>query len=235
MMRENLKNFFATERAKLREMSFKDKRQYIWEYYKIHIIAFALIAFLVGSLINTWFINPPLRDYLYIAWFGAVVPSDMLNSIGDALAATVDNPEREQVTVMSYAITNNPSFDSGMQQRLIAMLQTGSIDLFFTPVHGVTEIAESGFSRPVHEVMGYLTAVCAALYQQVSEQLVTITFELDENIYTDAMAISLADTPLFDYLDIDASNIYLVVVANTQNFDRIANALEVIFQWNPVE
>ena len=234
-MKEKLRNFFRTEGAKLREMSFTDKRQYIWEYYKIHIIAFVLVVFFVGSLVNTWFINPPARDYLYIAWVGLDVPSEMLNSIGDALVATVDNPDRQQVTVMSYALTNNPSLDSAMQQRFAAMLQTGAIDLFMTPYEGITDLAESGFSRPVREVMGYVAAINPMLYRQVSQQLVTITFDLDGTVSTDVMGISLADTPLFDYLNINASNLYFAVVANTQNFDRIANALEVIFQWNPVE
>ena len=37
----------------LKNMSKKKKAEYIWEYYKLHIIGVLVIIFIVGSLINS--------------------------------------------------------------------------------------------------------------------------------------------------------------------------------------
>ena len=233
MIKKKIKHFFRTERAKFREMTFTEKRQYIWEYYKLQIFAAALLIFLIGYLINHIFINPPKTDYLYIAWVGEQTAPSILTDIGESLSIIVNNPYRESVSVHSYAFTDNPQIDSMTQQRFFAMLQVGSIDLFLTPHQGVIELAESELSRPMNEVMQYVATINPELYRQVTEQLAIITFELDGYTYTEAMAVSLANTPFFEYLNINANDIYLAVVINTQNFDRIAKALEAIFQWNP--
>jgi len=227
-----MKNFFKNEWTKLREMTFAEKRQYIWEYYKIQIIAAVFVAFFIGSLINTWIINPPKNDYLYIAWLGPDISHALLGELGDSLSVIVSNPDRERVFASSYAVTNNPQMDSGLQQRFAAMLHTGGIDIFMTTSVGVKELAENGFSRNMDNVMEYVATISPALYQQVANQLITITFEHDGHTQTDIMAVSLAGTPLFEYLNIDANDLAIVAVANTRNFDRIAKALEAIFQWN---
>jgi hypothetical protein len=233
-MSGKVKTFFRTERVKLREMNFKEKRQYIWEYYKLHIFAFVLLSFLFGSLINIWFINPPKQDYLYIAWLTPGVPDEALRNAGGALSVIVENPEREQVQIISYATTNNPQLDMALQQRFIAMLQIGSMDMFLTPRAGITELADNGLSRSVHEVMGYIVESNPAIYREISERIITITYNIDEYTqHTDDMGISLAGAPFFDYVGIDSRELYFSVVINTQNFYRIAKALEAFFVWTP--
>jgi len=227
-----MKSFFRTEWGKLRVMTFAEKRQYIWEYYKIHMLVGGFLILVFGSLFYTWFINPPLRDYLYIAWVGDEAHSQTLADIGEALTTIVENPARERVYVASYALTGNPGMDNMLQQRFIAMLQTSSLDLYLTNLDGVQELAETGFSRPVGDIMHSVARLDPGLHRLVSESLVTITFELDGNEYTDGMGIYLADTPLFEHLEIDANGLYLAVVSNTLNFHRIAKALEAIFLWN---
>jgi len=234
-IKEKLGNFFKSERTKMQEMTFREKRWYIWEYYKLHIAAGILLIFFIGSMINRTFINPPKTEYLYIAWVGEQTAPSILSDIGENLGVIVSNPNRERVHVHSYASTGNPQMDSMAQQLFFAMLQTGAIDLFLTPQLGVQELAEGELSRPMHEVMAYVAAISPTLYQQVSNQLLSVTFEIEGYTYTDIMAVSLANTPFFEYLGIFSNDLYLAVVINTQNFDRIAKALEAIFQWNPIQ
>jgi len=235
MIKEKLKNFIKSERAKIREMSFVEKRWYIWEYYKLQIAAIVFVIILIVTFINHLFINPPKRDYLYIAWVGHQVYQGSLNEIGEHLGVIVSDPYRERVLVTSYAFTDNPQMDSALQQRFFAMIQTGSIDLFLTPQLGVQELAEGELSRPMHEVMTYVADISSTLYQQVSSQLLTVTFEIEGYTYTDVMGVSLTNTPFFEYLGLGSNDLYLMVVVNTQNFDRIAKALEAIFQWNQAQ
>ena len=51
---ERLKKEAQTERQKLKEMSFRDKLWYIWEYYKFHILGvliFLGILWVIGTSI----------------------------------------------------------------------------------------------------------------------------------------------------------------------------------------
>ncbi|MCL1786655.1 MAG: hypothetical protein FWG38_01605 [Defluviitaleaceae bacterium] len=233
-MKHAVKNFFQSEWAKMRVMNFTEKRQYIWEYYKLHILGLAICIFAASSLINHFFINPPPRDYLYIAWVGEETYLGNLTRIGEALNTIVTDPDRERITVWSYAFTGNPQMDSASQQRFAAMLHSGAIDLFLAPHVAVQELAEATFSRSMDEVLTYAAALNPILYQQMQSQLLTITYTRENGeALTEIMAVSLANTPLFNYLNIDASDIYLIPVITTQNFDRIARALEAIFLWTP--
>lgn len=232
-----IKRFFKTEIAKLQAMTFTEKRQYIWEYYKLHLFALAFLAILLGWFINHTFINPPKQDYLYIAWVGDEVLPDTLGEIAQHLNVIVNDPDRQRVMVWSYAHTGNPQLDHAIQQRFAAMFHTGGIDALFAPYSDVEAFSSAAFSRGMGEVMTYVAAINPALYAQVSSQLLSLTFTRDtgegpEEI-TDYMAVSLAGTPFFDYLNFDAADVYLMPVVTTNNFEAIAKALEAIFQWNP--
>jgi len=227
-----IKNFFRTEYAKLREMTFTEKRQYIWEYYKLHMFGFLIVAFLVGSLLNAWIFNPRPRDYLYIVWMGERVSVDQLSMLSEHLRVIVDEPERETVTVASYAITGDLQIDSALRTRFIALFQVGSLDVFLSTRDGLLEdILPDGFIQPVTEIMYVLSNINPTLYALLSERLLTVTFfEGIEGLeYEDFGAISMAGSPLLESAGIDTNDLYLSVVITSANHNRIARALEVFF------
>jgi len=43
-----LKNILIKERVKLKDMSFNQKLEYIWEYYKLHIVAFIILILVIS-------------------------------------------------------------------------------------------------------------------------------------------------------------------------------------------
>lgn len=224
--------FFRTEWGKLRVMSFRDKRQYIWEYYKVHIFIFAIVGFIIGSLINVWFINPPKRDYLYIAWLDLqFVSSAQLERLGHNLDIIVTDPDRYQVLATSYAMTDNPELNMALQSRFTALLSTGSIDVFLTPQEGVQELAVHGMIRPISFVMEEVYKINPELYAYLTDRLLILTFTSEgaEAYMTEPMAISMADSPLFPYLEIDASDLYFAMVINSNKAYELAKSLEAIF------
>ena len=225
--------FFKTEWAKLRGMSFRDKRQYIWEYYKLQIFIFAFAAFIVGSLINVWFINPPKREYLYVAWLSPQpILSTQIDRIGHALDVIVSDPGRYQVVVSSYSATDIPEIDMALRSRFAALLSTGSIDIFLTNREGMLGLAENSFIRPISPVMEEIQN--PEFYTYLNSRILTITFAPeDSDQVTQPMAISLAGSPLFRYLEIDTTDLYLAMVINSGKFYEISKALEAIFGLLP--
>jgi len=220
MMRE----FFKTEFGKLREMSFKEKRQYIWEYYKLHIFGIAILIFIIGSLLNIWVFNPPKQEYIYIGWMSPTSDPFHPELLGESLSIIVENPDRQRVGIASYALTGNQQMDMAIQTRFFATMQTAGFDAFLLTREALEEIAPEGFVRPIHEVISYTT-------MDFSDRIVVGTYiSVHDGIErTDAIAVSLRNSLLLNELGIESDNLYFAVVSNAQNFYRIAKALEVIF------
>jgi len=227
-----IKNFFRTEHAKLREMTFTEKRQYIWEYYKLHIFGFLIFAFLVGSLLNAWIFNPRPQEYLYVVWMSGRVSIEQLSTLSEELNVIVEDPEREIVAVASYALTGDIQIDSALRTRFIALFQIGSLDVFMSTREGLLEeILPEGFIQPVNEIMYELSNINPTLYAQLSERLLTVTFfEGVEGLeLKDFGAISMTGSPLLESVGINTNDLYLSMVITSSNYHRIAKALEVFF------
>ena len=55
---KTLREYIRGERAKLKAMTFNEKRLYIWEYYKLHILGLIIVVGVSGAFINNVIINP---------------------------------------------------------------------------------------------------------------------------------------------------------------------------------
>jgi len=229
-----MKHFFSTEWAKLREMSFREKRQYIWEYYKLHFLFIGIFGYVFWGLLNVWVINPNPQNYFYIAWLGPPIQMEYLENLSHSLEEIVENPNRQIVQVTSYSASPLPEENMAIQVRFIAMLQLQELDMFLTQRGGVSEIAAEGFIRPIHGFMDYLADAGSPLYETLSERLLDVTFSHwdDDNLsdITDTMAFSLAESPLLASVGIDTSDLYASIVVNSERYREMAQALEVFFR-----
>ena len=225
-----IRKFFAEEGAKLKEMNFTEKRQYIWEYYKLQIFIFGIFVFIAGSLINSW-LNPPKRDYLYISWQGGIISMDSLNMLGDRLSIIVEDPEQYIVTVRSYELTGEPQMDQAIITRFHAMLSVGEIHAVITSSEAVREFAEFGIIIPITEVLAELEKLCRDAHGIVADRVFSFTFISyhDGTVTSDAMAIDISGAPLLEELGLISNNIFLAAIVNTDRFYETAKALYVMF------
>ena len=227
-----MKNYISSEWAKLKVMTFSEKRQYIWEYYKLHIFGFLIFAFLIGSLLNAWIFNPRPRDYLYLVWMSGRVSVEQLSVLSENLRVIVQDPDRETITVSSYALTGDMQIDTALRTRFIALFQLGSFDVFLSTREGlIEEILPEGFVKPITGIMYELLSINPTLYEQLSERLLTVTFLEDRDVHEheDFGAISMAGSSLLESAGINTNNLYLSMVVTSANYNRIARALEVFF------
>ena len=221
-----------TEWAKLAPMSFTEKRQYIWEYYKLHIIVFLVVAFFTGSLINTLILNPPRQEYLYFVWIGPPVTSFVLEDFAEELNIIVENPSRYVVRATNYNMQGlDPQMAMGLQARFVAQMQMRSLDLFMLTKEELYDFSSGGFILPIISFMEGLEQTSPAVYNALKERLTEITFFSEEQdiVITDFMAANMNGIRFFEKFDIQTDNLYLAVVINSERFERAARALEVIF------
>ena len=228
-----IKNFFSQEFAKLKEMNFTDKRQYIWEYYKLHIFFIALMIFIMGSLINTWFINPPKRDYLYISWQAGVIHREPIEGLAGRLSVIVSDPGRYTVTVTDYTLTGEPQMDQAMITRFHALLSVGGVHALIATQHGIYEAAMFGILRPVQEVLDIVGEHDRDIYAKLMLRLLYISFhpEGDEElpVVSGDMAICIAGMPMVEELGIRMDDLYIGLIINSERVDELARALIVMY------
>ena len=228
------RNFFSTEAAKLKEMNFTEKRQYIWEYYKLHMLLVAAALFIIVNLINNWFINPPKRNYVYIAWQAGIVRPDDLDTLGQRLSIIPENQERYAVVVRSYYFTGDPQRDQAIATRLYAMLTLGDIHATITTSVGIAEFSAAGMIRPVDELLAAIQEQDPTLYDSISERILSVTFvpHDSDTPATSNMAVSLRDAPLLTELEFVTDDLYLAIISSAEHFYETAKVIRVIFgRW----
>ena len=224
-------NFFKTEWAKLSQMNFTEIRQYIWEYYKLHIFGIAALIFFTGSFLNVMIFNPPRQEYIYIAWLGPPVAQEMLDELSEELDVIVENPDRYIVRVSGYnTVGLEPQVAMALQTRFAAQLQIGNLDLFILTRSELHSFSSNGFIMPMYRFMYVLNEVSSATYDLMSERLIRVAFYSDEDEpIVDFMGASMYGVPLFENIGIRTDNMYLAVVINSTRLERIIRVLEVMF------
>ncbi len=118
---------------KMKGMSLAQKADYIWEYYKIHILLTLLVVFIIGSVINTMYINPPKQAYITIAFFGEYINDEdttqLLNTLNTALLpSNKTKPELECRLVVVPTNEGLSQIAMAMQQKFTAMVAARDID-----------------------------------------------------------------------------------------------------------
>ena len=235
-----MKHAIREELAKLKKMTFTEKRQHIWMYYKVPIISAPILLYMLWSLANVWFIDPAKDSYLYVAWLSAGVSDSTLAELGEQLSVIVADPGSQAVQVTHYGDRGNRRENIDRRTRFNSFMYMGTLDLFVVPHTGIYDVAAEGFIRPIHGVMHELRRLNPGLYDKLQSRQVTITYTpptLRDDIHpplpvTDVMAVSLAGSPLLEALGINTSDMYASVVFNSENFYAAAKALGVLFYDN---
>ncbi|MBR4719932.1 MAG: hypothetical protein IKP31_06805 [Lachnospiraceae bacterium] len=170
------------ETKKLKDMPPKKKAEYIWEYYKFHIIGTIAAIIFICVFIRDWRENkkPVFLDMI-------VINSD--------IAYTDDNPLRDDfikyagIDMDMYNLSIDTSFvisDSGMDQlslanseKLMAMFAAGTIDLLLGPDDLINEYGAMNAYKNMDEV--FTPEIKAQLEKNGYEVYYATVYEEDEN------------------------------------------------------
>lgn len=224
-LRDWLKNFMATESAKMQGMTFVEKLQYIWEYYKLQIVIFVVVVVFILTLA----LNRTQQNYLYAAWLGHPVPQESLTRLGEGLAVIAEDAGGGPVLITSYLVTGDGEIDVALQTRFFAMMQAGFIDIAFVRYDDMLHLASLGGIAPLNNFMAEVRTLNPELYSRLTPRLRTVDFvDLDGVSHTALLGISLEDSPLFAEVGIPSRNMYLSVIFSAENLYRIVAALEVL-------
>ena len=221
-----IRSFIREEGGKLKNMTFNEKRIYIWEYYKWTIGAIVLGGILIGMALNTWIFNPRKDDFLYIAWLGEPITQPYLDALRDELlvANLVVDPEQQTITVFSYANTHNAQANMQLRTRFVANMAAGNMDVILLTYEGVLEVAELGWIQPMDALLQALGDIDPVLHDNIVARVWDISVD---DVRGDVLP--LVGSPLLYALDFDVDDLYLSIAINSQHIYRIAQLVQVLF------
>lgn len=117
----------------LKGMSKKKKAEYIWEYYKLHIIGTLAVIAIIISLIHGQITK---IDYVFnLTLLGNIVDSNKMTSLEKELTSVVvsDGDPKKQATVGNFSIDSTNGGGDPMagqyMQKFIAQMSVGELDV----------------------------------------------------------------------------------------------------------
>lgn len=217
------------EAAKLKEMSFRDKFWYIWEYYKFPIIGVVIAVFLVGSIGGAMYNNR----------FDTALSCAVLNSRYDSEALTVDQYFNEgfrafigldENTKIDVDYSMSPSFDeSAMNEysyaelaKLTAMISSKGLDVMIGRPDVIDHYGEMDGFLNLEE------ALPADLYEQVKDYLYPVTnAETGQEAFC---GIRIGDTSFGEKTGLILENPVLTIMSNSPHTDTAIQLIRYIFE-----
>ena len=217
------------EAAKLKEMSFKDKFWYIWEYYKFPIIGVIIAVFLVGSIGGAMYNNR----------FDTALSCAVLNSRYDSDALTVDQYFNEgfrafigldENTKIDVDYSMSPTFDeSAMNEysyaelaKLTAMISSKGLDVMIGRPDVIDHYGEMDGFLNLEE------ALPPDLYEQVKDYLYPVTNA--ETGQESFCGLRLEDTSFGEKTGLILDNPVLTVMSNSPHTDTAIQLIRYIFE-----
>lgn len=194
--------------SRFKEMSVKEKVEYIWDYYKIHIIAGLSITFLIG-----YFIYSQVTQINYI--FNLTVLSNMQKEKSDSLQneltrLLVNNQNKDEALVSILPLKDTMSI-----QKLVAQISANEIDLI------IMDKAE--FNKFSNENMFIDLETLKEL------DLNSIKYDklkTENNSASGTYAISVENNKLLQEKGIDTKDKVIGIVASTKNVDKALSVLK---------
>ena len=228
-----LKEKFRLEIAKLREMTFKDKLDHIWEYYKYHIIIILVFVFIIISLLNLWVFNPRPDTALFISWNAGFATDEQIDRLTYILEEhLIDEGKHEEVVISHFVVTgNDPSVSMANAQRTAAMIAVGEIDLFILDSDMLKEYAEIGFLLPLENTLEVIKSRNTEAYDRIVANLVNELLETaDGSNESRPAGINVGRCPLFVDIGMFQQEIFVSVSVTAGRTESIVEALILFFQ-----
>lgn len=137
------------ETSKFKQLDNKQKLQYIWDYYKIHIIATAAIICIIFSITSTILKNKAVD--LYVAYINIVTTDELLSSIDDATGLSISN-------YTDMLITEDPSGDDfqyayASSVKLMSAISAGNLDIIVADSYGINMANSSEYLCNINDYL----------------------------------------------------------------------------------
>ena len=221
-MWEKIKLYFkeqsTAEKKKLKDMTLKEKIEYIWEYYKLHITAAVIVVFIAASVINN-VMNPPVPSYAGITFYEVYISDEDNDAIKQVLTeALIENRDEYEIYMHHMVSGGDPQAEMAIVQKLMAMIMVNEIDIIIAERDVFASFAYEEFLADLNR------------FGVVFPKELVMESQTAENPELMPYGVSLSGSPLFNALGITQwMDLYVGVAGNVDKPDHAVNILKFFF------
>lgn len=220
----SFKNKIQEEKTKLRELTFKKKFEYIWEYYKVHIVGTFLFLIFAGSLGNSVYQNIKYEDILSCAIVNNTLLEENRDYISDSFSEYYQLDEESETLIFddSFHIDLDQPNEStyASTQKFAAMVAAKSIDTTIADISFFENHADEGVFYDLS------TLLSEDLYIQIEDYLY---YAKDEEGNEKPFGLNLSSSHLVKGAGLYIQPPILSVIINSQHPDVAIEFIQYAF------
>jgi len=220
-----MKKAIRIELDKLKQMNFKEKREYLWEYYRIHLFITLAVLLFTYAVIDAVVLNPYIPPYLGVAVYGPFVSQDFVDETQQQLTDAIMPEEIRLAQTEKIYVTNfffdeaqGSSMNVAMSERFAAMCMTNEIDIIIASKDDTITFAENEFLLDLSTVVGIN-------YEGQEDKKL---YQTNEAGVSYLAAIALDKSRLFANEFIGETEFYISVIISTLKQEQAARAINFI-------
>lgn len=222
---------FQGEMAKLKEMTFKEKISYLWEYYHTHaIIAVVILVLVIGipySILHQ-------KEYCFSGTMLNISTTDLSEDMSylDSYLeyANIDSNEYEFSMRSSMYLSGNEAEDYNTTMLLVTLVAASELDFILCDEEQMEYLARSGYTADLE------TALSPAIYEKYKDKMFFTTIDSDEDAKENRpAAIEVTDSHITQGLSIITEKYYIVFIVNAKHPEQFDTFLDYLFEYQPNE
>lgn len=202
------------EKEKIRNMSAKTAARYIWDYYKIWIIAAVVLAGLLVYFISVYRNRPP-EEIWKVAFVNFYDDVSQESDFSQNFVESLEIPAEEGSIVFDnnlfFNLERNSDYYNTYYQRLIAYLEAGTVDCVICEYANLTGIGRTGRFLDLSDDR------TASVYERYYDRMVWITTEEGEF----PIGIDISDSPVLTRMNGYTDGCYLAISSNMAHMELI--------------
>ncbi len=114
------------------QLKGKQKREYIWDYYKLHIIGGIIGLIIIGSLLNMYVFNPPAEIAFDITMMVPNMDAEVKDAYVETLNALILDPDANETVEIEYvgsSVSSDANVVMAIQTKMMAKAQLQALDV----------------------------------------------------------------------------------------------------------
>ena len=207
-----------------KELNNREKREYIIEYYKFHIIGGIAALAVVFSLLNHYVFNPPRQVIADVTITAPYADPEGVEELQAEIKKCVEAKTADKtglVEILYFSEKNDPQMQMAMTAKLMGKASTGELDILILDQDHLAYFMENEILLPLAD---YLTADEQAEYAAKSP----VMGVKDGQKTAVAFAVP-QDSPVGRLLPSDFQG-YLAVYVNARDMELVKELLPILLR-----
>lgn len=211
-----------TEKEKLKNMNFREKIVYLWEYYRIYAAIGAVVIALIVYFIYE-IVTPDIKPQLYAAILDNAVDPDVLEQYEIDLAEYLQlDQKRQSVELNATFFSNDSDYALGTQQVLTTFMAAGEVDVIIAPETVFEKFAKIGNFAKLYDKLP------TDIYSSLTDRF--FISDTSDDTEKNAYGIYLDTSNLFKDVTYDGEPYVLGIIPNYPHEENTVEFIKYLFK-----